>query len=330
MYRLSDPAIEAILKEWRQKEYDPSYTDVREWTHAVESLCDTYGIPDTQRPECAAKFIKSELRTELENVLRDARTRFGPIHWAQFTNFMAEFDRNFKEIWEQLPFYKKHPKRTAAALGVTGSVLLAPIPVVGALTAVGFTSTGIAAGSIAATIQSIVYGGVTGGLFSLLQSAGATMVLPSVGTIFAGAASTGAGIAIMKGESVSTSEILTDSIARGHQPGGDDGSDDDGDGKPPSYHQAVPQEYLLTPQAVQAIVKSWNITAYNPPGMNVAGWLGRVGRLCETYEVPVTQQALCAMHHMRADCREAARAAECYDMTWDQFTTWLLQYDGGG
>ncbi|KAF9643749.1 hypothetical protein BDM02DRAFT_3077775, partial [Thelephora ganbajun] len=83
----------------------------------------------------------------------------------------------------------------AAALGITGSILLAPISIIGVLGAVGFTSTGVAAGSIAATIQSIVYGGATGGLFSLLQSAGATMVLPSVGTIFAGAASTGAGIA---------------------------------------------------------------------------------------------------------------------------------------
>jgi len=34
-------------------------------------------IPDTQRAQCAVKCIKSELRTELENVLRDAQARFG-------------------------------------------------------------------------------------------------------------------------------------------------------------------------------------------------------------------------------------------------------------
>lgn len=182
-------------------------------------------------------------------------------------------------------------------------------------------------GSIAATIQSIVYGGATGGLFSLLQSAGATMVLPSVGTLFAGAATTGAGLAVMNGESVTPGEILTESIGRGRHPGGDNDEKDDGGGPPP-YHQTAPQEYLLTPRAIQAIVKSWDIAAYNPPGMNAASWLSRVRRFCETYGVPSMQRALCAMHHMRADCRAAARTAGCYDMTWDQFTTWLLQCDG--
>jgi hypothetical protein len=45
-----------------------------------------------------------------------------------------------------LPFYKKHPKLTGAALGITGTILLAPVAVFGALAAVGFTSAGIAAG----------------------------------------------------------------------------------------------------------------------------------------------------------------------------------------
>ena len=93
MHQLSDPALEAITKEWDSKQYDPPNTDIREWTLAMESLCDTYGIPDTQRAQCAAKSIKGDLRTELEKVLRDARARFGPIHWAQFRNFMIAFDR---------------------------------------------------------------------------------------------------------------------------------------------------------------------------------------------------------------------------------------------
>ena len=42
-----------------------------------------------------------------------------------------------------------------------------------ALTAAGFTASGVAAGSLAAWAQSTFYGGATGGLFSLLQSAGA-------------------------------------------------------------------------------------------------------------------------------------------------------------
>ena len=183
-------------------------------------------------------------------------------------------------------------------------------------------------GSLAATIQSIVYGSATGGLFSLLQSAGATMVLPSVGAMFAGAVTTGAGVAVLsKGESVVTDEILSGPLAPGHGPGpGADGGDDDSD--PPSYNQAVPREHVFTVEAFQAIVKSWDIGPYNPPGTDGPGWLGRIRKFCEVYEVPLTQRTLCAMHHMRADCQEAAHAAECYDMAWDEFTTWFLTYDG--
>ena len=177
-------------------------------------------------------------------------------------------------------------------------------------------------------IQSIVYGSATGGLFSLLQSAGATMVLPSVGTILTGTATTGAGISLMKnGESVVTNEILSDSFSRGHRPGGAGDGDGD-DSAPPPYDQAVPRKYLLTPPAFQAIVKSWDVTPYNPPGTEVTGWLSKVHRLCEVYRVPNTQRALCAMHNMRADCRGAANAARCYDMTWGQFTEWLRRQDG--
>ena len=61
---------------------------------------------------------------------------------------------------------------TAAAL-VGGTVLVLAAPV--ALTAAGFTTGGVAAGSAAAYIQSAVYGGTVAStsLFAGLQSAGA-------------------------------------------------------------------------------------------------------------------------------------------------------------
>jgi len=89
MYQLPNMTLEVILKEWHPQEYNPPNTDIWEWTLAMESLCDTYGIPDTQRPQCAVNFIKGELRTELEKLLTDS----GPIHWTQFTNFMVALDR---------------------------------------------------------------------------------------------------------------------------------------------------------------------------------------------------------------------------------------------
>ena len=169
---------------------------------------------------------------------------------------------------------------------------------------------------------------MTGGIFSLLQSAGATMVLPSAGAIFTGAATTGAGVAMMNGEPVNTGELLNDSLSRGHRPGGS-GDDDDKDGPPP-YHHAVPREYRLTRPAINAIVKSWQlqVVPYNPPGTDVSGWLNKIRKLSEEYGIPVSQRALCAIHLMRTDCRAKARTAGCDNMTWGQFKTWLIRYDG--
>ncbi|KAH6880902.1 hypothetical protein BKA70DRAFT_1343169 [Coprinopsis sp. MPI-PUGE-AT-0042] len=76
---------------------------------------------------------------------------------------------------------------------ITGGALLAPAVAVGALGAVGFTAGGVAAGSLAAAVQSAVWGATTGGVFSALQAAGATMVAPAaqvvggVGAVAAGA-----------------------------------------------------------------------------------------------------------------------------------------------
>lgn len=55
----------------------------------------------------------------------------------------------------------------ARNLVCAGLTVFGPIA---ALSLLGFTSTGIAAGSFAAWIQSVVYGGATGGIFSILQS----------------------------------------------------------------------------------------------------------------------------------------------------------------
>lgn len=182
-------------------------------------------------------------------------------------------------------------------------------------------------GSLAASIQSIVYGGATGGLFSLLQSAGATIVLPSVGAMLTGAAATGAGVAVMKSDQpIVTGEIRSDRSSRGHRSG--DANDDGDDSDPPPYRQTAPQEYLFTPLAVQAIAKSWDVTPYSPRWSDLADWLGKVDKLCEVYRVPLAQRALFGMYSMRSDCREVASAAGCHEMSWDQFTVWLHEHHG--
>ena len=67
-----------------------------------------------------------------------------------------------------------------------------------ALGAIGFTTGGIAAGSIAASIQSGIGNVAAGSLFSLVQSAGMTGALGAIGTA-AGAVSMGAGAYALAG-----------------------------------------------------------------------------------------------------------------------------------
>ncbi len=64
----------------------------------------------------------------------------------------------------------------------------------------GFGAGGVVAGSVAAAAQSAIYGGATGGVFALLQSAGAAgiglagnMGLAAAGAAAGGAAGYGAG-----------------------------------------------------------------------------------------------------------------------------------------
>ena len=74
-----------------------------------------------------------------------------------------------------------------AAVGVAvgaGTVVATPV----ILGAIGFTGAGIAAGSVAAYIQSAVYGGsvASGSVFALLQSAGAAGIATASNTAIGG------------------------------------------------------------------------------------------------------------------------------------------------
>ncbi|KAF9447233.1 hypothetical protein P691DRAFT_802720, partial [Macrolepiota fuliginosa MF-IS2] len=80
-------------------------------------------------------------------------------------------------------------------LGIAGGAILLPVAAPAALATVGFTTSGVAAGSLAAAAQSVIYGGATTGLFSVLQSAGATAAAPVVGQAVAGVGLAGAAAA---------------------------------------------------------------------------------------------------------------------------------------
>ena len=91
-----------------------------------------------------------------------------------------------------LRFAKNNKISLAAGTAcAVGSAFLLPV----ALPLLGFTAAGVAAGSIAATSQSVLYGAFTGGVFSVFQSMGALGVSAGVSATMAmfGFA-TGAGI----------------------------------------------------------------------------------------------------------------------------------------
>jgi len=98
-------------------------------------------------------------------------------------------------------FGEKHKGKIIGGVvgGVAGAIAL-PI----ALPLLGFTATGVAAGSAAAGIQSVVYGAFTTGLFSMAQSMGAVGVSAGV-TAFMAAGAGAVGFRIGTMASVGTS-----------------------------------------------------------------------------------------------------------------------------
>ena len=78
-------------------------------------------------------------------------------------------------------------------VGAVAGVCAAPL----VLSAAGFTAGGVALGSMAATVQSVFYGGAAAGGFSALQSAGAAG-LGMVGTAVAGSVGAGLGAGAAK------------------------------------------------------------------------------------------------------------------------------------
>ncbi|KIM47323.1 hypothetical protein M413DRAFT_440764 [Hebeloma cylindrosporum] len=88
----------------------------------------------------------------------------------------------------------KKIRRLKAIAGIIGGgIALFPSVVVAA----GFTAGGVAAGSLAASIQSAFYGGATTGLFSLLQSVGATAAPAAAGTVLSAVGSIVAGTTVL-------------------------------------------------------------------------------------------------------------------------------------
>ncbi|KAK7043991.1 hypothetical protein VNI00_008159 [Paramarasmius palmivorus] len=106
---------------------------------------------------------------------------------------------------------------TAGGSGLVGLGAVNLLPSVGVVTlnGLGFTSSGILGGSIATGIQSSVYGPLTSGVFSILQSAGATAVIASPMTLVVGSVSLVGGLGCfayrrIRGKAVEEREVISD------------------------------------------------------------------------------------------------------------------------
>ncbi|KAI0652771.1 hypothetical protein C8Q79DRAFT_1005936 [Trametes meyenii] len=128
------------------------------------------------------------------------------------------------------------PSGVLRFLGACALVAATPVIVTAGaaivLPVIGFTSAGVAAGSIAAGVQSAVYGGATCGVFSLLQSAGATIAAPAAMEVVAALGTAAMGARMIQGGGNGDGEEGEDGDG---DEGGDDG-DDEGKGK------GVPEE----------------------------------------------------------------------------------------
>ncbi|KAJ7142401.1 hypothetical protein C8R44DRAFT_760602 [Mycena epipterygia] len=188
------------------------HEDVRMWLCGIRYGLKQRRIPSALWVDVASHFLGEEPRAVLDNVERmlgQLESREGTYHWDwdTFTRALihvhdqvkkdaADLENDSQSIGDNLRrFRTEHPYAAAAAglgLVAVGGITVAPAILVGTLNVLGFSASGVVGGSIAAWIQSTVYGAAvsSGSLFSLAQSAAAGGIM--VAPVAAQAVSTGA------------------------------------------------------------------------------------------------------------------------------------------
>ncbi|KAH6903530.1 hypothetical protein BKA70DRAFT_599502 [Coprinopsis sp. MPI-PUGE-AT-0042] len=111
--------------------------------------------------------------------------------WGTVTRFTSPVIRFFRTRW---PWSWQKTLMYLASLGLIGAGLALLHPHV--LPALGFAAAGILAGSLAARIQSVFFGGYTTSPFSCFQSLGARAAVPAIGTAIPGGFLFGLGVII--------------------------------------------------------------------------------------------------------------------------------------
>ncbi|KAF9527880.1 hypothetical protein CPB83DRAFT_855353 [Crepidotus variabilis] len=187
--------------------------DIDKWSSRLGKEFKDRGIPKTSWPDAALQFLADQgsgSNLELNRVMRRMRAQRNEAlasegaetawDWDDFLGILKEalVELNPPSAFAQ--FQEEYPTVTKIAktgLVVAGATAFTPVVVIGGLNALGFTATGVALGSIAAGLQSAIYGGATTGIFSLCQSVAATGAVPTaisaVTSLVAGASVWGGG-----------------------------------------------------------------------------------------------------------------------------------------
>ncbi|KAF9067571.1 hypothetical protein BDP27DRAFT_1448995 [Rhodocollybia butyracea] len=182
--------------------HQPTYTgrpneNITTFLDSIEHNSRRLNIPPVQWVDVALYFMVEIVRKVMqkykENILRSKKTNdnlwevFKSVLKGLHDNAVQQSILSLTDTFDAIGDGRQDPNcdlfleaaaKGVAVAGVTYAV--GPVVVLAALNTVGFTSSGVLAGSAAASVQSLIYGGSTGGLFSVMQSIGATGVVASV------------------------------------------------------------------------------------------------------------------------------------------------------
>ncbi|KAJ7725431.1 hypothetical protein DFH07DRAFT_970874 [Mycena maculata] len=238
--------ISALVAGWNAPVFTGNVDDdVKLWLSTICRGLKQRRIPSEHWVSVALHFMDDEPRGVLDGVqkmMRKLEGRNWDWDWDKFTCALIHIQEQMKKDASEntsigdalLRFRREHPyAATAASLGLVtvGGITVAPAILVGTLNLLGFSATGVVGGSIAASIQSAVYGGAvaSGSLFSLAQSAAAGGVV----------------VASVAGQAVSASVIGFGAWLLG-QSGNDDHPDDPDDHAGESAHQSGNNDHRST------------------------------------------------------------------------------------
>ncbi|KAE9398886.1 hypothetical protein BT96DRAFT_1019872 [Gymnopus androsaceus JB14] len=192
--------ISTIELVYRQPSYAGPKQDLDDFLNEIERNCQRVGVPRTQWVDVALHFMTEKIRgimQECKDHIQNSEKIDNSNLWDEFKLVLRELHGTALSCTRQvlripLPPTTTFVKAAAGGIAIAGATYaVGPAVVLGALNVAGFTSSGVLAGSAAATAQSIIYGGSTTGIFSVMQSIAATGVVASAPALAVGAGAVG-------------------------------------------------------------------------------------------------------------------------------------------